>query len=171
MKKWDTKTLVTLSLLIAIQVVLSRFCSIAAWNVKIGFGFAPIAVAGILFGPLAGALVGGLSDFIGAILFPIGAYFPGFTLTAVLTGGVYGLFLHKRRGAMPILGAVAVTQLLLSLCLNTLWISVLYGSPYLQLFLTRILQVLILAPVEFVIIGGLMRVLARYSGVTTGFRG
>ena len=91
--KWNTRTLVTLSILTALEIVLNRFLSINAWNTKIGFSFIPVAVAGMLFGPLGGAVVGALGDLVGAILFPIGAYFPGFTLTAFLTGLVYGLFL------------------------------------------------------------------------------
>ncbi len=52
----------------------------------------PVFIAAYLYGPIGGAVVGGIADFIGAILFPIGAYFPGFTLTCVITGAVYGLF-------------------------------------------------------------------------------
>ena len=37
------------------EIVLSRFLSLSAWNVKIGFSFVPIALAAILYGPMAGA--------------------------------------------------------------------------------------------------------------------
>ena len=47
---------------------------------------------------------------------------------------------------------MAVHQLLLSLLLNTLWISVLYGSPYWPLLLTRLPQCAILAAVQLVMI-------------------
>lgn len=152
MNKSKTLTMVTLGILIAIQIVLSRFCSINAWNIKIGFGFVPIAIAGILYGPVPAMLVGGLSDFLGAVLFPIGPYFPGFTLTTALTGMAFGLFLHKKRGMIQILLAVSVNQLILGLFLNTLWISILYQSPYLPLFLTRIIQCAILTPVECLVL-------------------
>ena len=89
----------------------------------------PVAVAGILLGPLCAGVVGALADVLGAVLFPIGAYFPGFTLTAFLMGLCYGLFLKGKQSFPRILGAVAVHQLVLSLLLNSLWISVLYGSP------------------------------------------
>ncbi len=159
MKKISTKVITTLGVLIAIEVVLSRFLSINAWNIKIGFNFVPIAVAAILYGPIAAAAVAGLGDFIGAILFPIGPYFPAFTLTAVLTGVVLGVFLHKQQKAWNILGAVAINQFILGLLLNTLWISVLYDSPYWPLFATRIIQALVLTPVQFVVIGMLVKAL------------
>ena len=97
MKKLDLKAMVTCAALIAAAIVLSRFLSINAWNLKIGFTFVPVFIAAYLYGPIGGAVVGGIADFIGAILFPIGAYFPGFTLTCVITGAVYGLLLHKKQ--------------------------------------------------------------------------
>ncbi|MCF0146004.1 MAG: folate family ECF transporter S component [Eubacterium sp.] len=153
MKKITTKQIVILGMLTAVQIVLSRFLSISAWNIKIGFSFIPVVVAAVYFGPIGGAVVGALGDFLGATLFPIGAYFPGFTLTAALTGIVFGIFLHKDHKNMKrILCAVIIDQFILSLCLNTLWISILYGSPYGPLFLTRIIQTLILTVVQVVVI-------------------
>lgn len=163
MPKIPVRTIVYLGVLTALEIVLSRFLSINAWNLKIGFSFVPVALAGMLFGPLGGGVVGALGDFLGAVLFPIGPYFPGFTLTAFLTGAVFGLFLRKTRTALPVLAAVAINQLLLSLLLNSLWISILYGSPYLPLLGTRVIQCAILAPVQFVVLllGG--RALDKYG--------
>ena len=141
-----------LAMLIALEIVLSRFLSINAWNTKIGFNFVPIVVAAVIFGPVEAAIVAGLGDFLGAILFPIGAYFPGFTFTAAFTGMVFGLFLHKKSDGKNVLFSVLINQLLGSLLLNTLWISILYGSPFGPLLATRLVQVAILAPVQFLVI-------------------
>jgi len=158
----DTKTIVAVGLLTAMEIVLSRFCSFAVWNMKIGFAFVPVAAAAVLYGPLAGGAVGALGDFVGAILFPIGAYFPGFTVTAFLMGVTWGLFLHKKQTARRILGAVAVNQLVLSFLLNTLWISVLYGTPYPALLTARAVQTAVLGPVQFATLDVLARTLGRY---------
>ena len=96
-------------------------------------------------------------------MFPIGPYFPGFTLTAFLTGVVFGLFLHRKRDLKNILFAFGINQFILSLFLNTLWISVLYGSPYGPLLATRAVQCAILAPVQFLVVLLLGRVLAKYE--------
>lgn len=159
--KFDAKTIVTLGLLIAIEIVLARFLSFSVWNMKIGLGFIPIVIAAIMFGPIQAGIVGALGDFFGAILFPIGAYFPGFTLTAFLTGMVLGLFLHKKQTMGTILAAVAVNQLILSQVLNTYWVSVLYGSPYSGIFVTRIIQTLILIPVQIAVILALSKVMKK----------
>jgi len=159
--KFDVRTIVFLGLLIAIEVVLSRFLSFSVWNIKIGLSFIPIVIAAMMFGPVQAGIVGALGDFLGATLFPIGAYFPGFTLTAFLTGIVFGLFLHKKQTLPMILGAVAINQLILSQFLNTYWISVLYGSPFSGLFVTRIVQTLILMFVQVAVILALTKSSAK----------
>ena len=160
--RFTTRTLTTLALLTAVEIVLSRFLSINAWNIKIGFGFVPVVIAAILFGPLAAGIVGALADFLGALLFPIGAYFPGFTLTAFLTGCVFGFFLHPKQGWPRIIAAVGICQFVFSLFLNTLWISILYGSPYAPLLATRLVQCGILTAVQLVCIPVITKILARY---------
>lgn len=164
MPRFSTRTLTSMALLIALEIVLSRFLSISAWNTKIGFAFVPVVIAAILLGPLYAGVVGALADFLGAILFPIGTYFPGFTLTAFLMGLCYGLFLYRSQSFPRILGAVAVHQLILSLLLNTLWISLLYGSPYMPLLVSRLPQCAILAAVQLVVIPLIARLLPRIRG-------
>lgn len=148
---FDTKTVVIMGALIAAQIVLSRFVSIQAWNIKIGFGFVPLVIAAITLGPVKAGIVGALADFIGANLFPIGTYFPGFTLTAFLIGIVFGKLLYKKQSTLRVFLAVVINQLVLSLLLNTLWISILYGSPYLPLIATRIIQAVIMIPVQLIL--------------------
>ncbi len=134
------------------QIVLSRFWSINAWNTKIGLAFIPVAVAAVVMGPLAGGMVGALGDFIGAIMFPIGPYFPGFTLTAFLSGVTFGLLLRKKGNLPGLVSAVLIDQLLLSFLLNSLFISFLYGSPLKGLMVTRITQCLIVGAAELIVL-------------------
>ncbi len=54
-------------------------------------------------------------------------------------------------------------QLVLSLLLNSLWISVLYSSPYRVQLATRIVQCAILIPVQFVVILLMGRALTKYE--------
>ena len=161
--RFSTRMLTTLALLTALEIVLSRFLSINAWNIKIGFNFIPIVIAAILYGPLEAGIVAALGDFIGALLFPIGAYFPGFTLTAFLHGLVFGLFLYKKQDWLQSFACVGINQFILSLFLNTLWISVLYGSPYAPLLATRVVQCILLTIVQLICIQAIAKVLARYG--------
>ncbi len=186
MQKFSTRMLVTLSVLVALQVVLTRFCSFNAWNVRIGLGFTALVIAAIFYGPVAAAIVGGLGDLIGSLAFPTGPYFPGFTLTQVLMGLVLGFALYKKysvpsvgaQGSIPdkatfiipnvsmsqlarIVIAVLINQCVLSLFMNTMWISLLYGSSFTGLLSTRAMQAAVTAPIQIIIITVLMGILRR----------
>ncbi len=170
--KTPTEVLVNLvccALLIALQVVLSRWLSFQTWNLKIGFSFVPVVLAARLFGPVQAMLVYGIGDVVGTLLFPVGAYFPGFTVSAVLSGLIYGLFLYKKNGSyvffgkkdgqtskvneiLRIAGAVGLIQLICSFFLNSLWISIAYGAPFTAQLATRWPQSLGMGVVQIVLL-------------------
>jgi len=150
--------LATLAMLIALEVVLSRL--IAPINTqfsKISFAFVPVVVASYLYGIKGGAVVAGLGDVIGAVLFPSGEFFPGFTVTAILNGIIFGLFLGKKTDGKlnPFLRSfipVMITQILGSFLLNTFWISYIYHSSFSALLATRLVQTVVMIAVEAVVI-------------------
>ena len=147
------KILITVSVLIAMEIILGRFFSFHTPIVRIGLGFVPIAICAMLYGPIWAGAAAALSDILGMMLFPIGPYFPGFTLSAALSGIVFGLFLHKREGTNArIAGAVAINCLLISLLLSTYWLTILTGTPFLGILPTRIVQNIIMIPVQFVVL-------------------
>ncbi len=147
------QNLAVIALLVAANVVLSRFLSINVWNMKIGFTFLTVAFAAYFMGPVAAALVGGLGDLIGALAFPIGPYFPGFTLTAVLTGLCFGFFLYNNRKTERIILSVLLNEAIGSLIINSFWISVLYSSPFKALVASRLVgQILPMVVIESVVL-------------------
>ena len=153
-----THRIVLTAMLAATQIVLSRFLSINLWNLKIGFAFVPIAMAGMLLGPVGAGLTGMVADIIGATLFPSGAFFPGFTLTAFITAFGYGFFLQKKQTMKNILAAVLFSEIVGTILLNTLWISILYGTPFIAVMIPRLGQALGMGIVEVLVI----RLLANY---------
>jgi hypothetical protein len=92
------------------------------------------------------------ADILGAFLFPVGPFFPGFTVTAALTGVIYGLILHKRQSFPRVICAVVLQQLLCSLLLNTFWLHLLYGLPYLPTLTARLIQCGIMTAVQLALI-------------------
>ena len=157
-KMTRTHRIVLMAMLAAIQIVLSRFLSINLWNLKIGFAFVPIALAGMLLGPVGAGLTGMVADIIGATLFPSGTFFPGFTLTAFITAFGYGFFLQKKQNIGNILAAVLFSEIVGTILLNTLWISILYGTPFIAVMIPRVGQAIGMAVVEVIVI----RLLAKY---------
>ncbi len=168
-KKINIKLITVSALLVAVEIVLSRFCSINTNGWKIGFSFVPVVAAAVLYGPAVSAIVYALADFLGAVLFPIGPYFPGFTMSAALMGISYGIFLQKREGKdvklegvryflTNILPPVLINNLVIGLFINTIWVSVLYGSKtYWGWFLYRLPEYALLIPVNLILIPIIIR--------------
>lgn len=150
-KKNFTRKLCIAALLTAAAIVLSRLVPVInLWSTKIDFSFAAVMLAACILGPVGGLVVGGLADLIGAILFPIGAYFPGFTVTAAITGLVFGLLLYKKCNLVRIIIAVVSTQLVCGLLLNTWFISILYTKTFTALLVTRLVQFAVMSAVEII---------------------
>lgn len=145
----NLKNITATAMLLALEIILSRFLSYSVWNSKIGFGFVAVALCGLLFGPVYALILGGLADFLGAVLFPIGPYFFGFTLTAMLTGLCFGIFLYNKTNALKIFFCLFINQFILGLVINSLWIHMLYGTPFAAVLVSRIPQAFILLIVQF----------------------
>ena len=148
-KKLKIIDLCILPLFIALEIILTRFCSINTPIVRIGFGFLPVALVGILYGPVWAGVGYMIGDVLGYLMFPTGPYFPGFTLTALLTGLVYGYILYKKQITWKrTLFAAAIVCCVLNLCLDTLWLQILYGQGILVMLPGRLLKVVIMVPTQ-----------------------
>ena len=149
----NSKMLTQLALLISLQVILTRFLSIQTPIVRIGFGFLPLAIMGILYGPTIAFTGGVISDLLGFVMFPTGTYFPGFTLTTGLTALIFSYFLYNKDFSIKrVTIASLIVCLVLNLCLDTFWLSILLGKGYLVLLPTRIVKSLIMIPIQVVTI-------------------
>ena len=141
-----------LGMLLAAQIVAGRFISISLPIANIGFGFLPTAITGILFGPVWAALVAGAGDILVALMGPYG-YFPPMTLSALLTGVLYGLFLYRKKaGTARIALCVLTESILVSILLQTFWLTLLTGKAYVILLPARLIQNLITIPVSIICI-------------------
>ncbi len=138
-------TLVCLALLTAMQVVFARFLVIPiSDSLRFSLSFIPVVIAARRFGIAGSVTVYALGDFIGAFAFPaLGAYFPGYTLTAAVSGFIFGIFLRKKSTVPNIALSVVLSQICCSLLLNTFWISIQYGSSFTVLLASRAVQCLV----------------------------
>ena len=91
-KTFTIKLICYCAVFTAMSVVLSRFLGYAP-NTSMRFSIesVPVFLSGLLFGPLPGALVGFMSDFIGCLFSPYG-YNPIFCVPPILYGLFAGLF-------------------------------------------------------------------------------
>jgi len=152
-KNSATTRLVIIAFMIALEIILTRFCSINTPVLRIGFGFLPVAMTAIMFGPIWAATSYAIGDILGMLIFPTGVFFPGFTVTAFLTGLIWGLFLYKRKVTVKsVLPASLIIVLCLNLILDTFWLMILMGNGFLALLPTRIIKCAVMVPIHLILI-------------------
>ena len=148
-----TEVIVITGFMTALSIVLSKLVSINISFLRIGFGFLPIAVLAIMYGPVIAAIGYGLADLIGAWLLPTGAFFPGFTVSAVLTGLIFGWVLYRREVTfVRALAASALVCLAVNLLLNTWWLTFIIGKGFTVLLASRAVKEIVAIPVMAVMI-------------------
>lgn len=161
MKK--TKVIVTMGLLIALDVVAALFLTIKTPYLKIGVSFIPVSFTGLLFGPLLGGAGAAVADVIQFFLYPSGAYIPGLTVDAFLSGAAYGLFFHNKKPSIwRCFAAVAVSRLIIGAVFNTFWLYLaIPGKTFEALFLMRGTENLIMVPIETAVIFAVWKITER----------
>ena len=142
------------AMLVAVSCILSFGKFAVGPNVNVTFFFLPIAVGAMYLGPLPAAAIGGVADFLGCLIMPTGPYFPGFTLNAIITGAVYGIFFYKRKPKLwQIILARLILMVIVDLILTPLWLHLLYSTPLVWAFwVQRFIKCAIVCPIEIVVI-------------------
>ena len=102
------------------------------------------------YGPLVGMGVGAVIDTLGFLLSSYGEpYFPGYLITAMLSGLIYGVMLYQRKPTIP---RLIVTRLLINygsnVLLGSVWKAMLYGKGYLYYLSTGMVKNTIMIPIE-----------------------
>lgn len=126
-KTMATRTLAYCAMLSAISVALARLAGLMPdESSRFSIEAIPMFMAGMLFGPLAGGLVGFAADFIGCLFSPFG-FNPIFSVPPILYGvfgGVFQKYLAKK---------VSVPRLVVSFLPPVVLGSILYQSVALAL--------------------------------------
>nr|WP_294469005.1 folate family ECF transporter S component [uncultured Sellimonas sp.] len=159
----DSRTLAVIAMLLALAVMLGFFGTVQVTDfLKIGFSFLPNEIAAMLFGPSVGGIVAGAADILKFLVKPTGAFFPGFTISAAAGGVIYGLILYKKPLSVGrIILAKVLVAVLVNTCLNTFWLTVMYGSSFAVLLPARLLKQILMVPVETVLFYLVVRTLSR----------
>ena len=156
-----TRMLVTMALLSAIEVVLARFI-VPMPNPTMRFSIeaVPIIVAGYLFGPVSGAIVGLVGDAVGCLFSGYG-YNPLFAVPPMLIGLCAGLMrpmLYKKVSYLRILASFLPAVVVGSILWQSYWLSFFYGTHSFVWFLgSRAVQFAIKSLVNAAVIFGLFK--------------
>lgn len=119
-------------------------------SLKIYFSFLVVGLGCMCYGPCVGMMAGAIIDSVGFLLSSYGEpYFPGYLITAMLSGLIYGVMLYQRKPTIP---RLIVTRLLINygsnVLLGSVWKAMLYGKGYLYYLSTGMVKNTIMIPIE-----------------------
>ena len=162
----NVRILCACGILAALFVVLYAVKLPLSPNLRITFTFIPLAIAGWLFGPIPAALVGLVGDVIGCMLFPMGAYFPGFTLSTMLTGFIFGIFLFETditasKSIILIIMSKLCISLFINIFMNSLWLTIITKSGYYFHLVDHSVKNVIAFPFECILLWLILGILSR----------
>lgn len=154
----STDMLAVAGIVIALRIAVKAFSIPIVPGLYVTFDAYINAIGSFIYGPLVSLAVGAVSDTVGAVLFPKGAYFLPFILTEMLSGFIFSLFLWKRDITAP---RVILSKFTVNLVCNIIltsvfmkWYYAFFGidSVYPLINLVRIVKNLVLFPFEGVLI-------------------
>ncbi len=153
------------AMLLALRVVVGYFSNLTlavSPDIKIGFGFLPVAMAAMVCGPVGGMIVGGMGDILSFLIAPMGYYFPGWTISGMLVGLFYGIFLYKsKRLLVNIIVCEVIIGIFVEVALGSLWLLIQYQKAFWLMAGLRGLKTLVAIPIEAVLIFFFSKVLSK----------
>ena len=122
---FSPRRICAMAMLIALQIVLARFLG---WQVseglRISFESIPVLIAGMWLGPVAGLIVGVISDVLGTIISGYGVYFVPLAITPIVNGVlpplIFRYILKDNINVVKCVVVLVITQLIASMLLGTL---------------------------------------------------
>jgi len=173
----STKSLVLAAIFVSMNIILSRLGAIMLFNgsVRFSFGNIPLILSGLILGPVVGAMTGGISDLLGFFINSHGgAFHPGFTLSSILTGAIPGLVMllspTKRSSLFNVVISNISILIIVSLVLNTYWLSQLQGNAYLVLLPARAATSIIITVLNILITYPLIKSLEKAGVISDNKR-
>ncbi len=162
----NTKVLTSAAMLSAIGILLGFFKISISQIMEIRFGGLPIGVGSYLFGPAVGAVIGAIADIGGYIVKPTGPFFPGFTISAIVTGIIFGLVLHKKKVTIwRVFVAELIHTVIVNVILNGIWLTILYNNAFWAVLGSRLLKQIIMLPIQTAMLYVLLQAVCRV-GIT-----
>lgn len=151
----NLRLLAVSAFLAALSIICGKYLALSLGNVlRFSFENLPILLAGMMFGPVAGALVGAVADLVGCLM--VGYTInPLVTLGAVCIGVLGGLLFRLTR-RLPLLWQTCVTvilaHLVASVIVKTFGLAAYYDMPLSVLMLWRLLNYVIVGVAEWLLL-------------------
>ncbi|MBQ7822151.1 MAG: folate family ECF transporter S component [Clostridia bacterium] len=158
-KNQTVRKLALSAMLIAMQIILSRYLGIQAPFFQTSFGFVAIATASAILGPVWGAACAFIADLLGVLLAGTGAYFPLFSINEILYALLYGFFLHTdRRTPLRVVLCVIIQCAFVAIPLTPVWLFIYFkyvvgaAKAFSLIFMQKITVSLIELPIKMAVL-------------------
>lgn len=157
------KVMTVTAMFIAIGVVLGFVTSIQVTEyIRIGFSFIPNHLVSMIFGPVVGSVMGGITDLLKYIVKPTGPFFIGFTLNAIVECLIVGVVLYKKPLTFKrVLLANILVAVFVNILMTTCWLNILYSKGFFVILSTRIVKHLITVPIDSIVFYAVAKPLAN----------
>ena len=134
-------------------------------SLKIYFSFLVVGLGCMCYGPCVGMMAGAIIDSVGFLLSSYGEpYFPGYLVTAVLSGFIYGVLLYKRKQTLL---RIIVVRLIINygsnVLLGSVWKAMLYGKGYLYYLTSGAIKNTLMLPVEVFLMWAVLNAAVNYG--------
>lgn len=151
------RCLTVTAMLIALDLALKLTAGIVITEyLHISFAFVAMASIGMLFGPTVGFTAGLITDLLGFMMKPSGAFDIRFTLIEALGGLLYGLFLYNAqndRWLVPRVIASKTTVVIICNLWLTTWANAsLLGRGFFAMFPARAIKNIAQLPVDIILL-------------------
>ena len=154
------KRLVFAALVCALAIVVGAFYVSVGENLRVYFTFFIVAVGCSVYGPVVGIIAAAVIDTLNYVLFPAGAYFPGYLLSEMAGALIYSLFLYRRKiTVLRLFGAKFCVNYLVNVLMGSLWSQMLYGKGYLYYMAKSLIKNTLLLPFEVILLAALFSLL------------
>ena len=151
----NLRLLAVSAFLAALSIICGKYLALSLGNVlRFSFENLPILLAGMMFGPVAGALVGAVADLVGCLMVGYTVN-PLVTLGAVCVGILGGL-LFRLTKKLPLLWQTCITvilaHLVASVIVKTFGLAAYYDMPFHILLLWRLLNYAVVGVAEWLLL-------------------
>lgn len=142
-KSKHLKAITAGAMMAALSIILERVLTITPasnmMDIRISLSNIPLILASVVISPVVGAVAGVVSDIVGCFISGY-APFPLLTLAPLVMGFLPGVILNKKGSYsfFKVLFAVAITHLLSSVLVTTCGLSVMRGTPFIPMLITRL---------------------------------
>ena len=156
----NLRRLIFAALICALCIAVSALYIPIGDNLRIKFTFFLNAVGCAVYGPVIGILTAIVSDTLGYILFPSGAYFPGYLLSAIAGNLVYALLLYRRKiTVLRLFSAKLIVNYGVNVLMGSVWSAMLYGKGYFYYLFKSLIKNTLLLPIEVILMAMVFAVL------------